>query len=533
MKWLLWIAGAIVVLAIVGLAALPWLVDTPRIQTLIATSATQALGRPVRFQSVSVWALPRPVVRLRGLEVAEDPAFGREPFLKLETGELTIKLRPLFAGHLEFGDLILKKPLIALLQGSDGRWNVATLGGARDEAKAGRAPRSGGGAASGAALPVTRVKISDGVVTYAVHGAGGAPTRYRIENLDLTLTAAASQLGFAGSARVMPGNLELKMTDGTLGLNPRGLQEAPVHAKVALEAKDIAETTRALAPAGTQLGGGLRGTLVLGGTVATLRASGPVEFSRLAVTQTQPACPDPKQRTLTFPSVTLATTYEAKHLTGRPLTATLGKGTITAQLSVALEHGVRVELRDLAIKALPLETVLVDYLCQGYAVSGPLDLTGALAFSTGDLLNTLNGPGTLRIGPGKVVGRQALALLDSLVRLGGGITAVLKGEVPSDLFSSPLDFDSITGTYTIANGVATTRDLTYTSRKLKGLVTGDYGLATGKMNLDVALTTSGNQIKAKITGSSASPSIRLVGGSLAPEGKSVEQGIRDLMKRLR
>jgi hypothetical protein len=181
---------------------------------------------------------------------------------------------------------------------------------------------------------------------------------------------------------------------------------------------------------------------------------------------------------------------------------------------------------------LPLETVLVDYLCQGYAISGPLDLTGALAFASGDVLNTLTGPGTLRIGPGKVVGKQALALLDGVVRLGGGLTAVLKGEVPTDLFHSPLDFDSITGTYTLANGIATTRDLTYTSRRLKALVTGDYGVATGTMNLDIALTTPSGQIKAKVTGSSASPSIRLVGGSVAP-GKSLEQSIKDLLKRVR
>ncbi|MGH7354829.1 MAG: AsmA family protein [Candidatus Rokuibacteriota bacterium] len=533
MKWLLWIVGVIVALAIVGLGALPWLVDTPRVQTLIASSATQALGRPVRFQSVSVWALPRPVVRLRGLEVAEDAAFGREPFLKLDTGELTIRLRPLLTGHLEFGDLILRKPLIALVQNADGRWNVASLGGVRDEARApARAPRSGG-AGGGLTLPVTRVKIADGVVTYATRGPGSAPTRYRIEDLDLTLTGGTSQLGFSGTARLVPGNLGVKISDGTLGLTPRGMQDAPIAGRVVLEARDIAETVRPLAPAGTALGGGLRGTLTLGGTVGALRASGPVELSRLAVTQTQADCPDPKQRTLTFPSVTLATTYEPNRLSGRPMTATLGKGTITAQLSVTLERRVRVELRDLAIRAIPLETVLVDYLCEGYAVSGPLDLTGALAFTTADVLNTLNGPGTLRIGPGKVVGRQALALLDGVVRLSGGITAVLKGEAPSDLFSAPLDFDSITGTYTVADGVATTRDLTYTSRRLKALVTGDYGLATGRMNLDVALTTVSGQIKAKITGTSASPSLRIVSESLVPTGKSVEQSIKDLLKRLR
>jgi len=40
-----------------------------------------------------------------------------------------------------------------------------------------------------------------------------------------------------------------------------------------------------------------------------------------------------------------------------------------------------------------------------------LDLTGSASFSAQDLWHTLSGPGTLKIGHGKVVGRQALALL--------------------------------------------------------------------------------------------------------------------------
>lgn len=533
MKWLLWVGVAIVVLAIVALAGLPWLVDTPRVQALVATTAAQALGRPVKFQSVSVWALPRPVVRLRGLEIAEDPAFGREPFLRLETAELTLRLRPLLAGRLEFGALVLRKPLITLVQNPGGQWNVATLGGARDEAKApGRAPKPGG---SGGvpALPVSAVRIEDGAVAYVARGASGPATRYRLEDLDLSLEGGAARLGFKAAARALPGGLVLKVTDGALGLGARSVQEAPLSAKVAVEAKDIAALLQPHLPAGTGLGGGLRGALALGGTVGSLRASGPVELSRFTLTQLQPACPDPKRRTLTFPSVTLATAWEGSRLTARPLAATLGKGTMTAQLAVDLERGVRVQLRDLAIKSVPLESVLVDYLCQGYAVSGPLDLTGALAFSVADVLGTLSGPGTLRIGPGKVVGKQALALLDGVVRVGGGITALLRGEAPTDLFTSPLDFDSITGTYTLGSGVVATRDLTYTSRRIKALVAGDYGLVTDRLNLDVALTTTGGQVKVKITGTSASPSVRIVSGAVVPGGRSLEQSIRDLFKRLR
>src|SRR3989304_2882581 len=98
MKWLLGITGALVLLLITAALVLPLLVDTPHVQGLIAESAAQALGRPVKFASLSIALLPLPAVELRRLEVADGPAVGRAPFLSLETGRLRPPLRPLLAG---------------------------------------------------------------------------------------------------------------------------------------------------------------------------------------------------------------------------------------------------------------------------------------------------------------------------------------------------------------------------------------------------------------------------------------------------
>ena len=95
MKWLVGIVAALVLLAIVAVIALPYLVDLPRVQALIATNASQALGRPVTFASMRISALPLPAVELRGLEIGEDPAFGKEPFVRLQRGTVRLKLWPL------------------------------------------------------------------------------------------------------------------------------------------------------------------------------------------------------------------------------------------------------------------------------------------------------------------------------------------------------------------------------------------------------------------------------------------------------
>ena len=101
-RWVRWLLGVVVVLvllAVAAAAALPSLVDTPRIQAYIATTASQALGRPVRFSSVSLRVLPLPAVELYNLEVDEDPKFGAAPFLRLDVGRVRLRLLPLLTGR--------------------------------------------------------------------------------------------------------------------------------------------------------------------------------------------------------------------------------------------------------------------------------------------------------------------------------------------------------------------------------------------------------------------------------------------------
>jgi len=194
-----------------------------------------------------------------------------------------------------------------------------------------------------------------------------------------------------------------------------------------------------------------------------------------------------------------------------------------------------VQLTDLAIKALPLEKALVDYLCQGYAITGPMDLTGATSFSAHDVYHTLSGPGTLKIGRGKVVGRGRSRSWAVSWRVGGAVSSLLSSDVPN-LGDSPLEFDSITGTYQIVNGVLNTKDLLYTSRAMKILIAGFVRLATERMDLDMTITHGRGELKAKVTGPASSPSIRVNPASILGDverGGKVEKGLGDLLKKIR
>jgi len=532
-----WVAAAIAALLVLGVAAalaLPYIVDSPRVQTLISHSASQALGRPVRFAALSVRVLPLPAVWLKDLEVAEDPRFGSKPFLTIESSSLRLRLLPLLRGRVEFGELALERPQVALIQDRAGQLNVATLGTPSGPAPAVH-PGSGRAGSGGGATPVvSRIRIVDGALSYT-SGVGAAATAYRLDGLNLRFRGigSASAVEFNGQGRLFPGELALTIADGRLAVGAgRSPMETPLRARVAFEGRNMTGLPGLAGRTSPQLGGSLRGTFTVSGTLGSPHLTGEADFTPLTATQLRVGCPEPRRRTLRLDMLRLPITYADDVLTSQPLTTKLGGGTVTARLRWSLHDRPLLRVSDLSIRALPLGPVLVDYLCQGYAVTGPLDLTGEASARPTALLATLSGSGQLRIGPGKVVGAQALSLLGAVMQIGGTVVSLLSIDLPASLFHSPLDFESITGSYTIRDGVVTTDDLRYTSRAMQINVVGRYGLADGRVNADLAVKTGRAKIAAKVIGSAASPSIRVKPGTLLP-ARGIEEGVRDLLKRLK
>lgn len=538
--------ATIVVLTIVASLVIPLLVDTSRVQALVAASASQTIGRPVRFRDIKLRVFPLPSVELRGVEVAEDPKFGTEPFLTLEKGAVRLRLLPLLTGRLEFTTIVLTQPTITLIQDRQGHWNVATLGASSEPRPPSSARTGQGGTAGGAgsgggggagvagAVFTSALKIEKASVTYARRD-GRDASRYRVEDLDLTVRGEGTKLAMEGTARVRPGDLRIKLAKGTLVLPSvrAPLFDGAVGGTIGLEGKDVADLVAAILGPAPTVAGGLKGTLGLTGTLGAPKIAGPIELSNFKLTETRAACPPPRMRTLAFSSITLAAAWEGDRFVSRPLTTALDHGAITTDLTAIIDRGVRVELTDLAIKTLPVEKVAVDFLCAGYAVTGPLDLTGTLGMRSSSPLKTLSGRGQLRIGPGKVVGPQALAALGTVVGLGGAISSVLANDAPRSTVSSPLEFDSVTATYQIADGVVTTQDLLYTSRAMKVAARGRYALDTGAMNFDMDVDHGRGRVSAKVTGTAASPSIRVLPSSVLSgvDAAKVESGLKDLLKQ--
>ena len=373
------------------------------------------------------------------------------------------------------------------------------------------------------------------MVTYETR-ARGAAAHYRVEGLDLAVTGGPQgALTLKGDAKVKPGDVAVKISDGSLAMNgARTLADASVRAKITVEGKEIRELIALALGPEPAIDGGVKGTLTLGGTVGHAKANGEIELMNLVVTQTRPACPEPKKRSLALGNVKINAAWEAPRFTGRPVTGSVAGGSLTTNATVTLEQAIHVDLTELALKGVAIEKVLVDFLCQGYAVTGPTDDTGSLGVRLDDLWHTLNGQGQLKIGPGRVVGSQALAALGNLARVGGAVAAVLGSELPN-LGSSPVEYDSITASYTITNGVVTTRDFALSGRTIKITAAGSYALASGALNLDVGVVTGRAELRGKVTGTASAPSVRVAPPTALRDvdPAKVEKGLEDLLKRFR
>ncbi|MGH7416064.1 MAG: AsmA-like C-terminal region-containing protein, partial [Candidatus Rokuibacteriota bacterium] len=356
-------------------------------------------------------------------------------------------------------------------------------------------------AAAGGML-LSRVRIVNGAVDYRKAGAKDSEVSLDAINVTVTQAAAGEALRVTGQAQGHPGNLKLTIAEGTVRLAPgRAFGDAPLQATVDIEARDVAVAVRAFVPSPT-VSGPLKGRVQVSGTTARLTASGALGFERLTLSEQQARCPEPKRRSVTLEEVQVPLLYTPPRIESELVRGKVAKGTVEFRLTLAPGPPRVATLRDITVKGMQLEPVLVDYLCQRNAVTGPLDLTGEATLRLPAPLPTLSGAGRLQIGAGRVIGpdllnalSQALALTDLV---SSGLATGRRGSRPVP--SSPLNFDSITATYTITQGVARTDDLVYVARDLRLTGAGTYGLADGRTAMDVVVTQGGNRVKARVAG---------------------------------
>jgi hypothetical protein len=97
---------------------------TKRIHGYLIAHLERAFGRPVEVRQFSAEILPMPRLEMDGITIGEDPAFGREYFLRADRMQAGLRWMGLLKGQFSFGTMSLTRPSLILVRNANGRWNL-------------------------------------------------------------------------------------------------------------------------------------------------------------------------------------------------------------------------------------------------------------------------------------------------------------------------------------------------------------------------------------------------------------------------
>src|SRR6478752_9684374 len=127
MKRLLKVLGAVILVVVVVLAALPFLLNANQFRPLLESKLSAALGRPVKLGDLSL-SVFKGSVSAGDISIAEDPAFGSAPFLLAKSLAVRVEMTPLiFDRKLNVTAVTIDHPEVNVILKQNGTWNFSSL----------------------------------------------------------------------------------------------------------------------------------------------------------------------------------------------------------------------------------------------------------------------------------------------------------------------------------------------------------------------------------------------------------------------
>ncbi|MGH7360461.1 MAG: AsmA family protein [Candidatus Methylomirabilales bacterium] len=477
-KIVLALAGGGLLLLLLLLLLVPSLIPANRYRALIAAKAGEALGRPVSVGGVRLTILPGLGAEATDLSIGEDPAFGREPFLRAKAAQVRVAFLPLLRGRVEVSRAILEAPRLTLVRDTRGQWNVTSLG----ASKPGGTPRatpSRGSEPPGGPFPLfpSRLDLTEGAVTVRNlqkkgtvtlrdvevsfrQGEGSRPTSFRLRAaLGEQSPASLSVIGEAGP---WPPEADLKTIPLSLEVKARRLSFD--HVAPLLD----------LAALGLSTAGTADLDLRLRGKVGAAKLEGSLDFAALALRVGQAFSKGPGEPG----KLTLAGSVGGDRVDLTRLELLLKGAEVRGSLSVEKFAAPRVEF-DLASPALDLNR----FLALPTARAASLPRAWAAPAPPAPSLPALTAAGRLRVDR-LAYGDLSLSRLSTRVELG-------KGSLSASEFSAGLEGGTVQGGAGIRLGavpevkVSVTLRGVQTAPLFKALLKPDWTL-DGTMGLHLA-----------------------------------------------
>lgn len=230
------IIGIIVIVVVIGIVAIPFFIDVNQFRPRLEAELTGALGRPVTVGNLklSVWS---GTVEADNLAIADDPAFGKAPFLQAKSLGAGVELMPLITSRkVNVTDIRIDQPEITLLQTPAGKWNYATLGASAGGKSA--APQPAASSSAPLDLSVKLVKITNGRLTIAKTTGHSKPMV--LDNVDIEVKdfSPSSVMPFSLSAKLAGGG-EIKLNGKAGPIHQDDLEQTPMNASLKISHLDL------------------------------------------------------------------------------------------------------------------------------------------------------------------------------------------------------------------------------------------------------------------------------------------------------
>ncbi len=241
MKRIVLIGGAVLVLLLAAVAAVPFLIDPNAFRPMLEARLSRALGREVKLGELKLSILSGSVTA-NDLSIADDPAYSRTPFVQAKSLAIGVEVWPLIASRqLHVTGLTIDGPAIALIQAPNGEWNFSKLGASRSAEPPKVHAEPAPAAKTDMDLSVKLVKITGGRFSVGTTVAHARPLVLEDVKLEVHDFSSSSAFPFTFETKVAGGGT-VKL-DGKAGpLDAVDVAASPLGATLDVEKLDLAGT---------------------------------------------------------------------------------------------------------------------------------------------------------------------------------------------------------------------------------------------------------------------------------------------------
>jgi len=393
-RWIGWVAGALLALIVVAVLVLPMIVDPNDFKAEIAEAVESSTGRTLSMEGdLTLSVFPWLGVGIGESALSNAKGFSAQPFAQVEAVQIRVKLLPLLSRELVMDTVVLKGLQVSLETDKSGRTNWQDLAVASEtepSADTGNNSPELNGAPVLAGLVIGGVKITDARIVWDDRHAGN---RYQVDSFNL-------KTGAIGSGKSVPVSLSMQVK-GT-GLPESGFAPAlNFNVAVDVDAQTLNVTGLSFRIAGLTLEGDLFGKQIMSNAsfngALKIREFSPRDLI-LALGQAAPETSDASVLARADAELQLAATTDSMKLTG--LRIQLDDSTLEGSLSVAnfTRPAIRFDIR--------LNAIDVDRYLPPQQETTPASPTAAAAAGAGmipvETLRDLDLAGKVSIGKLKV-----------------------------------------------------------------------------------------------------------------------------------